>query len=466
VCSLLPAAGQQSYSEEPGIQQGGQHSSTSAGASSQGTAAAGVTPSPQPRYSAAAAAAAAAGLVSPGQRRRREESEDASDHQGLRPHSVEPYSRDSRPSDGGLDTEDEGGCEWYGSIKRLRASQEGSVAGFLSPPGASQGLPSSQQGVSQQQTAAGAGGGSSTGMGGWLTSPCSSATAAPTAGLGLSISVGGPLQQGFGWSPSAQGMAPVGTGARPSSSGMLLPPQPPLFQPPKQQQQQEYGAGFMGPGPFVQQQHGRVGDAFEPEAPAVMMQLTPPDQMVAAMQQQPLQPPGSSAGSTSHRQRRPIAAAAAVGASDPGSARGPAGTPPCSQSPSVLTGGVSAGAAAGVCGSSPQVVTTGQVVPSSSSTRGCGSSEDARQQQQQQLSAAGRPIRQQSRRAVSAAAAAAARLDSYDRDSGPVSYAGGVRFLQVGTGDADANQNLGRVFLLGLLSAGGPGVLVTRTLDV
>jgi hypothetical protein len=76
------------------------------------------------------------------------------------------------------------------------------------------------------------------------------------------------------------------------------------------------------------------------------------------------------------------------------------------------------------------VVTSGHGGNLGEAGRGRAGSEDGRQQQPQ-VSSSGRPIRQQSRRAVSAAAAAAARLDSYDKDSGPVSYAGGLRFLQV-----------------------------------
>lgn len=49
---------------------------------------------------------------------------------------------------------------------------------------------------------------------------------------------------------------------------------------------------------------------------------------------------------------------------------------------------------------------------------------------------------------MSAAAAAAARLDSYDRDSGPVSYAGGVQFLQVWCDQLPGNLDLQRMMVI------------------
>lgn len=370
-----------------GSHQQGQLSGAPAGGNGSGlgstaaAAAAGV--SPQPRYSGAAAAAAA-GLVSPGQRRRREEPDDA---EGARPTSVEPYSRDE-----GFEAEDEG-LEGYAISKRVRASQEG----VLSQSGSQQ---SSQQ--QQQQPPA-------RGMS-WLTSPCSTGTAAG----GLSISAGGPLPSLWATPTVPPAAAAGAAGSGPpghSSTGLLLPPQPPP------QQQQE-----------MQQQ--RRQQAYEQELPAVML-LTPPEQLVAAMQPPPM--PGSSVGS-SQRSRRGHASSAGSGGGFSGA--GAAGTtPPSSQSPRVTPAGASS------------AVMTGQQ-SLSGGPRGRQSSEEPRPQQQQQqqsqshqggqqrqqLSATGRPIRQQSRRSVSAAAAAAARLDSYERDSGPVSYAGGLRFLQVWCG--------------------------------
>jgi hypothetical protein len=195
----------------------------------------------------------------------------------------------------------------------------------------------------------------------------------------------------------------------------------------QQQQQQGYGQSFrtcyggsgqQGPDKGFTQH--RIG-VYNQEMPAVM-HLTPSDETLAALQPPQLPPPasGSTAGG-SQRQRR--SAAAGAGTS------GGWVTPPLSQSPAVAPG--SATAAAGV-GGSPTIITTGQGLGSGGTSRGRASSEDGRQQQQQQqVSSSGRPVRQQSRRAVSAAAAAAARLDSFDKDSGPVSYAGGLRFLQV-----------------------------------
>jgi hypothetical protein len=153
-----------------------------------------------------------------------------------------------------------------------------------------------------------------------------------------------------------------------------------------------------------QRQQGQVGSssqhALQQERP-VVLSLTPPNQLTAALQR-----PDSSG----RQQRRTHASSSAA------SAASSADAPHKQQQ---------------------QAADASAALP-----------QQSQQLQQEALfSPAGRPLRQQSSRR-NAATAAAERYQRLDRDTGPVSYAGGLRFLQVWCDQLPGNLDLQRMLVI------------------